>query len=132
MRSKEAMSNAASADWPCSPGRPYSRRSIAQASRSVSNGSAPIDVPAGELLDDRDERVGLVDRPDLADAGQPGVGLELDEDELAPRCPDDRRPDVGDLHVASSGWADGARCGAARSLGARHLTGGSGYQAVAD
>jgi hypothetical protein len=63
------------------------------------------DVPGGELLDDRDERVGLVDRPDLAHAGQTRVGLELDEHELAPGRPDDRRPDVGDLHVASSGWA---------------------------
>ena len=66
----------------------------------------PDDVPGGELLDDRDERVGLVDRPDLADAGQAGVGLELDEHELAPGCPDDRRPDVGDLHVASSGTGE--------------------------
>ena len=103
MRSKEATSNAASADWPCSPGRPYSRRSIAQASRSVSNGSAPDDVPTGELLDDGQERIGLVDRPDLADTDQPRVGLELDEDELAPGRADDRGADVGDLHVASSG-----------------------------
>ena len=100
---EEAMSNAASADWPCSLGRPYSRRSIAHASLSVSNGSAPIDVAAGQLLDDGDERVGLVDRPDLADAGQPGVGLELDEDEVAPRRPDDRGPDIRDLHATSSG-----------------------------
>ena len=62
----------------------------------------PDDVPRAELFDDRDERVGLVDRPNLADAGQADVGLELDEHELAPGCPDDRRPDVGDLHVASS------------------------------
>ena len=39
IRSQHARSNAARADWPCSLGRPYSRRSIAHARRSTSNGS---------------------------------------------------------------------------------------------
>ena len=59
------------------------------------------DVAAGQLLDHGNERVGLVDRPDLADPDQPRVGLELDEDEIAPRRADDRGPDVRDLHGAS-------------------------------
>ena len=105
-----------------------------QASRSMSNGSAPMTYRAASSSTAREQRVGLVDQPDFADADQPGVGLELDEDELPPGRPDDRRPDGGDLHVASSGsggMASGAAAGAARS-GARHVTGGSGYQAVGD
>ena len=59
-------------------------------------------VATRQLLDGGHERVGLVDGPDLADAGQPGIGLELDEDQVAPRRPDDRGPDIRDLHATSS------------------------------
>ena len=114
------MSNAASADWPCSLGRPYSRRSIAHASRLGVERVGADHVAARQLVDGRHERVGLVDRPDLADAGQPGVGLELDEDQVAPRRPDDRGPDIRDLHATSSAGA-----------GATGRRAGSGYQGAA-
>jgi hypothetical protein len=77
-------------------------------------------VAAGQLLDRRDEGVRLVDGPDLADPGQTGIGLELDEDQVAPRRPDDRGPDIRDLHGTSSADA-----------GARGRRAGSGYQGAA-
>src|SRR6478735_5261230 len=63
MRSQDAMSNAASADWLCSLGRPYSSRSMAQASRSVSNGSAPMTYrPASSSTTATNESVLLTGR----------------------------------------------------------------------
>ena len=83
---------------------------------------SPDHVAAGQLLHGRHERVGLVDRPDLADPDQAGVGLEFDEDEVAPRCPDDRGSDIRDLHATSSAGAGatGRRAGSGYQ-GARHL-----------
>src|SRR4029079_11395966 len=66
------------------------------------------DVAGRQLLDGRHERVGLVDRADLTDAGQAGIGLELDEDEVAPRGPDDCGSDIRDLHATSSAGAGAA------------------------
>ena len=65
-------SKAARADCPCSlgpavleafdrPGQPLGVERV-----------GTDDVAGGQLLDGRNERVGLVDRPDLTDAGQPG------------------------------------------------------------
>src|SRR6266511_168355 len=56
------------------------------------------DVPRSELIDARDERFRLVHHPHLTEAGQPGIGEELEKDELPPWRSDDRHARGRDLH----------------------------------
>ena len=73
------------------------------------------DVSIGELADARDERVRLVDHPNLADAAAAILQDELDERELPPRRTDDRREDLDDPHASLSfGSGFGTSCSTVR------------------
>ena len=96
IRSQQATSKAASADWLTSSGRAYSARWTFHASRSKIERIRADHVARRELLDAGDERRRPVDHPDLGDAGQAGVRVQLDERQLPPRGADDRRAHAGD------------------------------------
>src|SRR6266511_610314 len=103
IRSQQAMSNTDRADAATSPTRPYSARWTFQANRSTSNGSAPTTYRGRQLLDAGQQRAGLVDQADLADAGTPVIGVQLDEDQVPPGSADHGGPASGDPHRRSPG-----------------------------
>jgi hypothetical protein len=58
----------------------------------------PDDVARCELGDAREQGVGLVHHPDLADAREPPIGEQLEEGQLPPWCADDCQTVISDLH----------------------------------
>ncbi|MGC4049546.1 MAG: hypothetical protein QM757_08550 [Paludibaculum sp.] len=56
-----------------------------------------------------EECLGVVDHAHFAEAGEPFIGLNDNESEIAPRGTHDQRADIGDLHGSAAGIRAGIR-----------------------